>query len=143
MASLCQRPALTGARGQAAAARPQRARVQICGSFKNKENVDLSKVANYARHANDAGSTEVQIARLSARVQQISSHLKENRKDSSSKRGLEAVLAQRKSLMQYLYRTNRASYDRLVVELGIRSVVAGDSHKAAQRAAAAAEGAAH
>lgn len=110
-------------------------------SFKNKENVDLSRVANYARTPADVGSTEVQIARLTARVQQMSAHLKSNRKDFSSRRGLEAVLSQRKSLMQYLYRTNRAAYDKLIVELGIRSVVAGDSHKAAQRAAAAADAA--
>ncbi len=76
-------------------------------SFKNKENIDLSKVASYARTASDVGSTEVQIARLTARVQQISTHLKENRKDFSSRRGLEAVLSQRKRLMQYLYKTNR------------------------------------
>lgn len=78
-------------------------------SYQNKENVDLSQVAKYAHHEKDVGSSEVQIARLTARVQQISSHLKENRKDHSSKRGLEAVLSQRKSLMRYLYRTNRSA----------------------------------
>lgn len=76
-------------------------------SFKNKENIDLARVSTYSHHEKDVGSTEVQIARLTARVQQISTHLKENRKDFSSKRGLEAVLSQRKSLMRYLYRTNR------------------------------------
>lgn len=77
-------------------------------SFKNKENVDLSQVAKYSHHEKDVGSAEVQIARLTARVQQISTHLKENRKDFSSKRGLEAVLSQRKRLMRYLYKTNRS-----------------------------------
>eukprot|EP00775_Hariotina_reticulata_P005249 gene5249-5484_t len=124
-----------GAFGQTAARRAprvERAQLQVCASFKNKENIDLSKVASFAQHGKDVGSVEVQIARLTARVEQISSHLRANRKDHSSKRGLEAVLSQRKSLMKYLYKADRASYDRLVVELGIRSVVA------QQKAAAAA-----
>lgn len=107
-------------------------------SFKNKENINLEAVPKFKTHDADAGSTQVQIARLTARIEQISTHLRANRKDFSSKRGLEQVLSQRKRLLKYLYRTDRASYDRLISELGIRSVIAGDSHKAAQREAAAA-----
>jgi ribosomal protein S15 len=76
-------------------------------SYKNKENVDLSKVPILARSESDVGSSEVQIARLSARVVQISLHLKTNRKDYSGQRGLQMVLAQRKKLLQYLYKSNR------------------------------------
>jgi ribosomal protein S15 len=76
-------------------------------SYKNKENVDLSKVPTFARSESDVGSSEVQIARLTARVNQISAHLKTNRKDYSGQRGLQAVLAQRKKLLQYLYKSNR------------------------------------
>lgn len=76
-------------------------------SYKNKENVDLSKVPAFAQHEKDVGSTEVQIARLTARVEQISGHLKTNRKDYSGQRGLQQVLSQRKKLLQYLYRNNR------------------------------------
>eukprot|EP00882_Tetradesmus_deserticola_P001795 GHRQ01001927.1.p1 GENE.GHRQ01001927.1~~GHRQ01001927.1.p1 ORF type:complete len:144 (+),score=54.94 GHRQ01001927.1:182-613(+) len=139
MASLCHRPTGPGVFGQTAVKRApgvQRCRVQICASYKNKENIDLSKVAAFAQHVGDVGGTAVQIARLSARVEQLTLHMQNNRKDHSSKRGLQAVLSQRKSLMQYLYKTNRSAYDKVVVELGIRSVIAGDSHKAAQRAAA-------
>jgi len=107
-------------------------------SYKNKENINLEKVPTYKQHDSDAGSTQVQIARLSARIEQISTHLRINRKDYSSKRGLEAVLSQRKRLLRYLYRTDRSGYDKLISELGIRSVIAGDSHKAAQRLATAA-----
>lgn len=64
-------------------------------------------MAGYKSHDNDAGSTQVQVARLSARIEQISTHLRANRKDYSSKRGLEAVLSQRKRLLRYLYRTDR------------------------------------
>jgi small subunit ribosomal protein S15 len=69
--------------------------------------VDLSKVSSFAQHEKDVGSTEVQIARLTARVEQISGHLKTNRKDYSGQRGLQQVLNQRKKLLQYLYKRNR------------------------------------
>jgi small subunit ribosomal protein S15 len=64
-------------------------------------------VPKFKQHDSDSGSTEVQIARLSARIEQISTHLRVNRKDFSSKRGLEAVLSQRKRLLRYLYRNDR------------------------------------
>lgn len=76
-------------------------------SYKNKENIDLSRVPAYGRHEKDTGSSEIQIARLSARIDQISDHLKMNRKDFAAKRGLVALLSQRKTLLQYLYRENR------------------------------------
>lgn len=81
--------------------------VLCSASYKNKENVDLSKVPAFAQHDKDVGSTEVQIARLTARVEQISGHLKTNRKDFSGQRGLQQVLSQRKKLLQYLYKTDR------------------------------------
>ena len=64
-------------------------------------------MANFAQHGGDVGSAAVQIARLSARVQQLTLHMQNNRKDFGSKRGLQAVLSQRKSLMQYLYKHDR------------------------------------
>jgi len=66
----------------------------------------------------------------------MSRHLIANRKDHGSKRGLERALAQRRALMQYLYGKDRATYDRLCVELGIRNVVKG--HVVQQPGAAAA-----
>jgi small subunit ribosomal protein S15 len=82
--------------------------LRVCSaSYKNKENVNLSKVPAFAKHENDVGSTEVQVARLTARVEQISSHLKTNRKDFSGQRGLQQVLSQRRKLLQYLYKSNR------------------------------------
>lgn len=76
-------------------------------SYKNKENIDLSKVENYKRTESDTGSTEVQIARLSARIEQLTLHLSQHKKDFSCRRGLEIVLGQRKKLMAYLQRTNK------------------------------------
>uniref|UniRef100_A0A7S3VL77 Small ribosomal subunit protein uS15c n=1 Tax=Dunaliella tertiolecta TaxID=3047 RepID=A0A7S3VL77_DUNTE len=100
--------------------------VVACPSYKNKENVDLSRVNNYAKHEKDTGSSEYQVALLSARLQQISAHLSTNKKDVAARRGLIAILSLRKRHLQYLYRKDRASYDRMLSEFGIRSVVVGD-----------------
>lgn len=76
-------------------------------SYKNGENINLSRVAEVAKHENDTGSSEYQVARLTARIEQLSKHLQANKKDFSAKRGLQAILSQRKSLLQYLYRKDR------------------------------------
>jgi small subunit ribosomal protein S15 len=83
---------------------------------------DLSKVPAFARHANDVGSTEVQIARLSARVIQLTSHLQAHRKDFAATRGLMVALGQRRRLLRYLFKQDRAGYDRVIAGLGIRAV---------------------
>jgi small subunit ribosomal protein S15 len=76
-------------------------------SYKNKENIDLSKLPTYQRTETDTGSSEVQIARLTARIEQLSTHLAQHKKDFSCRRGLEIVLSQRKKLMAYLQRTDK------------------------------------
>jgi ribosomal protein S15 len=70
-------------------------------------NTDLSKVAQFKRDAGDVGSTEVQVAQLTARVSQLTTHLQEHRKDFACRRGLVILLGQRRRLMKYLYMTNR------------------------------------
>jgi small subunit ribosomal protein S15 len=94
---------------------PLRARYRGVGT-------DLSKVPQFARHANDCGSTEVQIARLSARVSQLTAHLQAHRKDFAATRGLMLVLGQRRRLLRYLFKQDRAAYDRVIAGLGIRAV---------------------
>jgi small subunit ribosomal protein S15 len=59
-------------------------------------------VASFERSPADTGSPEVQVARLSARVAQLTAHLQQHRKDYSTRRGLMAVLSQRKQLLTYL-----------------------------------------
>ncbi|KAL4428833.1 hypothetical protein ABPG77_005271 [Micractinium sp. CCAP 211/92] len=81
---------------------------------------DLSKVPQFTRHASDSGSPEVQIARLSARVQQLTVHLEQHKKDYSTRRGLLAILSQRKQMLLYLQRTDKAKYEQVIAELGIR-----------------------
>jgi len=77
-------------------------------------------IAKFARTAGDTGSPEVQIALLSARILALTEHLKANKKDHSTRRGLLAMVALRKKLLTYLARENRARYISLTDELGIR-----------------------
>ncbi|MEW5297143.1 MAG: hypothetical protein WDW36_000370 [Sanguina aurantia] len=102
-------------------------------SYQNRENVDLSKVAAQKRHETDTGSSEVQIARLTARIVQLAAHLKGNRKDHSANRGLQAILNTRKSLLQYLYSQDRDTYFQVVKTFNIRSVMVGDTRGAARK----------
>ena len=73
----------------------------------------MSRVSAFERHANDTGSPEAQIARLSARVTQLTTHLQEHNKDYASRRGLEAVLASRKNLLKYLFDSDRNMYNKV------------------------------
>ena len=85
---------------------------------------DLSKVPSLQRSPSDTGSSEVQVARLSARVLQLTSHLQTHRKDYAATRGLMAVLSQRRRLLRYLYTHDRAMYERCLAELGVRPLKA-------------------
>ena len=77
-------------------------------------------IAEYGRTANDTGSPEVQIAILSARIQELTDHLKENPKDHHSRRGLYKMIGQRKSLLKYLTSVDIERYRSLIERLGIR-----------------------
>ena len=68
---------------------------------------DLSRVPEFRRHEADTGSSEVQISQLSARITQLTMHLKVHKKDYASRRGLSALLSRRRHFMQYLYRHDR------------------------------------
>lgn len=77
-------------------------------------------VASNRRHKTDTGSSEVQIALLSARITQLTEHFKTHKKDHSSRRGLLTLVAQRRKLLDYLKRTSPASYAATIAKLGIR-----------------------
>lgn len=70
----------------------------------------------------DTGSTEVQIAILHARIQQITEHLRSNKKDFHSRRGLMLLVGKRRRLEGYLRRKDIAKYRELIQRLGIREV---------------------
>ena len=77
-------------------------------------------IEKFGRKEGDTGSPEVQIALLSARINGLTAHLKVNMKDNSTRRGLLAMVALRKKLLNYLMRENREKYLSVTAELGIR-----------------------
>ncbi|MEM9770486.1 MAG: 30S ribosomal protein S15 [Cyanobacteria bacterium P01_D01_bin.73] len=85
-----------------------------------QQEIKQQVINEYQVHGTDTGSTEVQIAMLTARVKQLSEHLKTNKKDHSSRRGLLKVIGRRKRLMAYLQKTDRTKYQELIQKLGIR-----------------------
>ena len=84
-----------------------------------KEKVEeLTK--EFGKKENDTGSTETQIAVLTERIRNITSHLKNNKKDHSGRRGLVLLVSKRRKLLNYLRRTNVNSYKSILEQLNIR-----------------------
>jgi small subunit ribosomal protein S15 len=71
-------------------------------------------------HDKDTGSADVQIALLTERINQLTEHLKENRKDHSSRRGLLKLVATRRSMLDYLKRTSQERYKAVIEKLNLR-----------------------
>lgn len=74
----------------------------------------------YGGNENNTGATESQIAQMTERINHISNHLKQNKKDFSTHRGLMQLVGRRKRLLQYMSRTNLQGYRALIEKLGIR-----------------------
>lgn len=79
-------------------------------------------IAEYATQDGDTGSTEVQIAILQSRIEQITDHLRRNKKDFHSRRGLMLLVGKRRRLEGYLRRKDIVKYRELIGRLGIREV---------------------
>lgn len=77
-------------------------------------------IAEYGRKEGDTGSPEVQIAVLTARIQELTAHLKDHPKDHHSRRGLLKMVGQRRGLLAYLKKTDLEGYRALIAKLGIR-----------------------
>lgn len=77
-------------------------------------------IESYRRGEKDTGSPEVQIAILSARIADLTGHLKSHAKDHSSRRGLLKMVSQRNALLKYLRRKSRSKYQEVVQRLGLR-----------------------
>jgi small subunit ribosomal protein S15 len=86
-------------------------------------------IAKFKTHANDTGSTEVQIAILSEEIAQLSNHLKEHRKDNSSRRGLLRKVNERRRLLKYLSRDDKKSYENIAARLKLKKVALTDEEK--------------
>ncbi len=74
----------------------------------------------YARHEGDTGSPEVQVALLTERINHLNEHLKINKKDHHSRRGLLLMVGQRRGLLEYLKKTDIERYRTLIAQLGLR-----------------------
>ena len=77
-------------------------------------------INEYARTAGDTGSPEVQVAILTARIQELTEHLKVNQKDHHSRRGLLKMVGQRRRLLAYLKNKDIERYRDLIARVGIR-----------------------
>ena len=77
-------------------------------------------ITKYGRTPEDTGSPEVQIALLTERITELTEHLKVNKKDHHSRRGLLKMVGQRRGLLDYLKKTDLEGYRALIEKLGIR-----------------------
>ena len=77
-------------------------------------------IQQYRTGENDVGSSQVQVALLTERVLNITEHLKANKKDFASQRGLLKLVGRRNTLLRYLAKRNRAEYLKLIASLGLR-----------------------
>jgi small subunit ribosomal protein S15 len=77
-------------------------------------------ITQYGRGTNDTGSPEVQVALLSARINQLSEHFTAHEKDHHSRRGLLKMVNQRRKLLDYLKQADQGRYQELIGRLGLR-----------------------
>ncbi len=85
-------------------------------TIRKKQNV----IKETQKHDTDTGSAEVQIGLLSRGIEELTSHLKKNQKDNSSRRGLLKMVSKRRKLLDFLARTDEKSYGKLIKKLGLK-----------------------
>ena len=79
-----------------------------------------SIIEEYKTHEADTGSTEVQVAVLTARIRELTEHMRAHKKDFHSRRGLLIMVGKRRKLLQYLKRKDFMRYQTLIQRLGLR-----------------------
>ncbi len=77
-------------------------------------------IKKYATKKDDTGSPEVQVAILTTRIEELSQHMQQHKKDFHSRRGLLAMVAKRRKLLDYLKKNDEDRYQKLIKELGLR-----------------------
>lgn len=85
-------------------------------NLKNKKEI----IEKFGANAKDSGSAEVQIAMLTQKITELTEHMKSNKKDFSTKRGLLMMVGKRKRLLSYLKDKNLDGYRKLIKDLNIR-----------------------
>ncbi len=84
------------------------------------KEIKQKTIEDYAIHEGDTGSPEVQVALLTARIIDLTEHLKTHKKDHASRRGLLQMVGKRSSLLKYLMNSDRARYTEVIGRLGLR-----------------------
>lgn len=87
-------------------------------SIDKEKKIEL--IEQYSRSKTDTGSPEVQIAILTQRIENLTEHFQSHNKDNHSKTGLMRLINQRRSLLAYLKKSKKDSYDKLIDKLGLR-----------------------
>lgn len=77
-------------------------------------------IEKFSRHENDQGAPSVQVALLTARIEELTDHFRSNPKDHHSRRGLLKMVGRRRRLLNYLRRTDLERYRSVIEELGLR-----------------------
>jgi small subunit ribosomal protein S15 len=90
----------------------------VAGKLETEKKQEL--IAEYARHEGDTGSTEVQVALLTARIRHLTEHFKKHKKDHASRRGLLKLVGQRAHLLKFLSANDPDRYQALIGRLGLR-----------------------
>ncbi|MER3443011.1 30S ribosomal protein S15 [Calidithermus terrae] len=84
------------------------------------KEIKSSIISTHAKAAGDTGSTEVQVALLTERINRLSEHLAKNRNDHNSHRGLLVLVGKRRRLLKYLEKSDKEAYRALIEKLGLR-----------------------
>ena len=92
------------------------ARKKVKMNLKNKQEI----IAKFGANAKDTGSAEVQVAMLTQKISELTEHMKANKKDFATKRGLLMMVGKRKRLLSFLKEKNLEEYRKLIKDLGIR-----------------------
>ncbi len=87
-------------------------------AFDREQKQDI--IGNYRLHENDTGSPEVQIALLSTRINYLTEHFKTHKKDHHSRRGLLKLVSQRRKILDYLKKSDKERYEKVIERLEIR-----------------------
>ncbi|MBI79688.1 MAG: 30S ribosomal protein S15 [Pseudomonadota bacterium] len=77
-------------------------------------------VSSFGRDSNDTGSTEVQVALLSAKINQLTDHFSNHKKDHHSRKGLLSMVNKRRKLLDYIKKKDQDKYQKLIKDLGLR-----------------------
>lgn len=83
-------------------------------------NIKAEVVKKYQRFDGDTGSPEVQVALLSARIEQLTGHFKDHKQDHHSRQGLLKMVSSRRKLLDYLHKCDASRYQELIASLGLR-----------------------